>query len=325
MKVDVLIIGGSLAGAACARELARMGVDVVAFDRERFPRGKVCGGFLSPNAVACLSRLDLLDKVKRAGATDVDHARIRVDGAFVEIPFPQKGLGVSRTTLDEILAAGAPVREGIQVHGVRAVSSGFVVDSAAGPIQARIVIDAAGKLSRFTPAVVEREFGVQYCEPLERGSALDFWFFDEGYGGAVTIEGKQSNFCFLIKRDALPRYVSKPGVLVTGPLAYDRTPGEVIAIGDAAGMIDPFCGEGMHHALDSGMLAATLVARGLAGGRQFAEIRQSYELEWSRRWAAKRLLAATMRRAARFPRAVRLGLSTTPGWFLKRLWATIPS
>ena len=49
--VDVVIIGGSLAGAACVRELARRGIDAVAFERDRFPREKVCGGFLSPGAV----------------------------------------------------------------------------------------------------------------------------------------------------------------------------------------------------------------------------------------------------------------------------------
>ncbi len=187
------------------------------------------------------------------------------------------------------------------------------------------MIDAAGKLSRFTRRQAVPEFGIQYLESRSRGSMMDFWFFEDGYGGAVTIEGEQSNFSFLIKKDALSRYVSKPDCLVTGPLAYDRTPGDAIAIGDAAGMIDPFCGEGMHHALDSAMIAARLVARGLRQKRTYAEMRQSYDLEWSRRWSRKRLLIGSMRRAVGWPRAVRMGLSLNPRWFLDRLWATIPS
>ncbi len=67
MKCDVVIIGGSLAGAACARELVKSGVDAVALERDRFPRQKVCGGFLSPGAVDSLESLGVLDDVRGAG------------------------------------------------------------------------------------------------------------------------------------------------------------------------------------------------------------------------------------------------------------------
>jgi len=73
--IDVVIIGGSLAGAACARELARQGIDAVAFDRDRFPRDKVCGGFLSPGAVDLLDELDVLEAVQNE--TLESHSRSR--------------------------------------------------------------------------------------------------------------------------------------------------------------------------------------------------------------------------------------------------------
>jgi flavin-dependent dehydrogenase len=60
-KHDVVVIGGSLAGAACARELARLGIDAVAFESDHFPRPKVCGGFVSPGGVDCLEQLGVLD------------------------------------------------------------------------------------------------------------------------------------------------------------------------------------------------------------------------------------------------------------------------
>ena len=68
--VDVAIIGGSLAGAACVRELTRFGIDAVAFERDRFPREKVCGGFLSPGAIDLLDQLGTLEAVRAAGAND---------------------------------------------------------------------------------------------------------------------------------------------------------------------------------------------------------------------------------------------------------------
>src|SRR5713226_2536449 len=94
---SVVIIGGSLAGAACVRELERLGIDAVALERDCFPRAKVCGGFLSPGAVDCVERLGLLDEVRKAGAVDVRSARVRVGSVEVEIPFERPGLGISRS------------------------------------------------------------------------------------------------------------------------------------------------------------------------------------------------------------------------------------
>ena len=45
---DVLIVGGGPAGSACAWKLARSGFDVAILDRARFPRDKVCGGWITP-------------------------------------------------------------------------------------------------------------------------------------------------------------------------------------------------------------------------------------------------------------------------------------
>lgn len=323
--IDVVVIGGSLAGAACARELVRYGIDAVAFERDGFPRPKVCGGFLSPNAVDSLERLGLLETVRCAGAVEADHTCIHADGQRIDIRFRRSGLGISRSALDHILAAGAPVEQNTSVESVVEETDGFVVVTNREKVRARVVVDAAGKLSRFTRRHSVPEFGVQYIERGTRGSSLDFWFFNDGYGGAVTVEGVRSNFCFLIKKDSIGRYLSKPGRLVTGPLAYDRAAGDVIAIGDAAGMIEPFCGEGMHHALDSGILAAAVIAQGLRDNRSYAELRQAYQAEWERRWSRKRLLARWMRAGVAHPWAVRLGLGWKPHWFLSRLWATIAS
>src|SRR5205809_3705643 len=104
---DVIIIGASLAGSACVRELERSGIDAVAFERDRFPRSKVCGGFLSPGGVDCLERIGLLSTVQAAGAVAVRSAKVRVNSTEVEIPFERTGLGISRSALDEIVASGA--------------------------------------------------------------------------------------------------------------------------------------------------------------------------------------------------------------------------
>jgi flavin-dependent dehydrogenase len=146
---------------------------------------------------------------------------------------------------------------------------------------------------------------------------LDFWFFEEGYGGGVSVEGGCSNFCFLVRKDALPKYLDRHGCLVTGPLAYDRLPGEFIAIGDAAGMLDPFSGEGMRHAIETGVLAARVVARGIRRHAGYEEMKWQYESQWERRWVWNRAMGTALRRLRKH---IGAGLRLAPAWLVNRIW-----
>jgi flavin-dependent dehydrogenase len=292
---DVVVIGGSLAGSACIRELERRGIDAVAFERDRFPRNKVCGGFLSATAVADLDQLGVLEEVRAKGAVPIQKIRVRAGKAVAEIPFRKPGMGISRASLDNVLAGRSQIIQGAAVRNVERRDRGFVVGGESFEVACRIVIDAAGKLSRFTKRQRVDEFGVQYHEPGTRGDALDFWFFPEGYGGAVSVEGNRSNFCFLIKKEKVSEYIGRPDCLVTGPLAYEPITSDYVAIGDATGMVDPFCGEGMRHALETASIAAESVARGLRLGQDYSEVLRDYGYEWQRRWARRRAAAAGLR------------------------------
>jgi len=318
--VDVAIIGGSLAGAACVRELWRRGIDAAAFERDAFPREKVCGGFLSPGSVNLLGELGVLEAVRAAGAVEVRSACVRFAEAETRLELPAPGLGISRSTLDAVLAKHDGVRRAA-VRDVQRHDGGFRLQLDNEEISSRVVVDAAGKLSRFTSRIAADQFGVQFYEPRPSGDVLEFWFFRDGYGGAVTVEGGRSNACFLIRKEALQRYTSKPGCRVTGPVAYERRKSEYLAVGDAAGMIDPFCGEGMRHALDTGMVAARVVAEGLARGRSYDAMRARYDEERSARWGAKRRWGRMARSLLKYPRAAAVGLSWSPMWFLRRIWA----
>ena len=319
--VDVLIIGGSLAGSACARELTRRGVDAVAFERDRFPREKVCGGFLSPGALDLLDELRVLDSIHAAGAVPVRHSRVRMRQREVVVELPRPGLGISRKTLDSVVANHAAVRQGT-VRGVRREGNAFHVQLDDGEVSARVVIDAAGKLSRFTPRRTAPQFGVQFYETESRADVLEFWFLEDGYGGKVSVEGGRSNACILINKDARAlRDLVKPNTLVTGPLSYDGLPGNYIAIGDARGMVDPFCGEGMRHALDTGIRAATHVAHGLAHGLRYEQMRAHFEADAAQRWNRKRMLGRFVRSALNYPRLLSAGFHFKPEFWFRKLWA----
>jgi len=105
LDADVLVIGSGPAGAAAARTLGARGHHVVLVDRQRFPRDKVCGDALIPDALRALARLGLRAPVLDAGR--------RLTGLRVHAP---NGSSVTlaaelaclpRRRLDELLRAGA--------------------------------------------------------------------------------------------------------------------------------------------------------------------------------------------------------------------------
>ena len=93
-RVDVLVVGAGPAGSAAAMTLAKAGYDVLMVDRCVFPRDKVCGDALIPDAVQALERLGLKQRVLR-------HSRA-LDGVRVYAP----GGEFIDVTADTALAAG---------------------------------------------------------------------------------------------------------------------------------------------------------------------------------------------------------------------------
>ena len=75
LECDALVVGAGPAGSAAALALARRGFRVVLIDRRTFPRDKICGDALIPDALQAIAHLGLRDQL-RPLAHHVDTVRI---------------------------------------------------------------------------------------------------------------------------------------------------------------------------------------------------------------------------------------------------------
>ena len=112
-RCDVLVVGAGPAGSAAATLLARAGLDVVMVDQRSFPREKVCGDGLIPDAHAALARLGLLDEVMARAQAAQHVACIGPRGGRIDVP--GRVAVLPRQVLDDIVCRGA-VRAGARMH-----------------------------------------------------------------------------------------------------------------------------------------------------------------------------------------------------------------
>ncbi|HET8577675.1 MAG TPA: NAD(P)/FAD-dependent oxidoreductase [Methylomirabilota bacterium] len=165
---DVVIVGAGPAGSAMAVLLGERGWSVRLLDKAEFPRPKICGEYLSPEAARILDRLGVLKEVDAAGAQPLRGMRIVApDGTALAGSYPTAGtwrgyrdyaLAIPREALDRILVERArsltiDVRERHRVTGLLRDGDrviGVTGDDADGrpfETRARLVVGADGRAS----------------------------------------------------------------------------------------------------------------------------------------------------------------------------------
>jgi geranylgeranyl reductase family protein len=329
IRCDALVVGGGPAGSTCARLLRKAGWEVVVADRARFPRDKVCAGWLTPDVFPLLELSPAAYQSEGFTLQAITAFRTGVlGGRLLETRYPRiVSYAIRRCEFDTFLLRRAAVRvlENTPVETLRRTGRTWMVND---EIETPIVIGAGG---HFCPVarhmrgrpdtlrpVVAKEAEFRLDGPardgLSEAPALFFCRDMEGYGWAVR-KGDYLNVG-LGRRDsrAFSSHLRSFLALVEGGLAVAIPPdarwrghaylaagagtrplvGEgLMLIGDAAGLAFPESGEGIRPAIESGVLAAEALTS--AGSRCDSEALRSYEDAVRRRHPP----------AARSPEAVR--------------------
>jgi flavin-dependent dehydrogenase len=328
-QYQLVVIGGGPAGSAATITAARAGMRVLQLERGTLPRQRVCGEFVSAESLETLSTL-LGKHPLLESSPSISQTRLFVDDEIIIAPLAPAGASITRFDLDAALwqaaeEAGAECRQKLPVEGIESGLQ-FRVKTRDGIFEVDAVINGAGRWSNLNPLpsldTKRKQLGVKaHFREFAPTPSVDLYFFDGGYCGVQPVGDNVVNVCAVVKASvakSLPEvFTLHPELLLrsrgwkeifppvnTSPLVFRKPQpvlNQVFQVGDAAGFIDPFVGDGISLALRSGVMAA----RALIGSTDLSAALQRYERQYAAELSSPFTAASQLRKLLRMPRPLR--------------------
>ncbi len=325
---DVLVAGGGPAGAVCAAACARAGLSVAVIERAVFPREKVCGDCLNPGCWRVLDALGLRHAVMVQEHAQLDWVEIGFGSRKpVRAALPAAGtrreIALARHLLDTVLldharSLGAEIFQGTQVRQANRSTKGWQVISDTGDFHGKWLVAADGRNSTvcrhlgILPGTLRDRVALQtYARLLpEAAGAVGLRVLPMGYCGYADIGGGRLNLClvgrperltalrqwatgvFRLDAETVWRNISPIERGTVAPAA-DR----LLLVGDAARVVEPFTGEGIRYAMESGWLAAQC----LTSIKDPGEVTAAYIHHWHGIYRGRLWVNAFARTAVKHP------------------------
>jgi flavin-dependent dehydrogenase len=290
---EVLIVGGGPAGSTAAWKLRRAGADVLVLDRERFPRLKLCAGWITPEVVRELG-MDVASYPHRL----LTFPRLRVHVGRLQLPVACVQHSIRRYEFDAWLLerSGAPVEQHTVRH-IAADGDGYVIDDAyrcrylvgAGgtrcPVYRELFRELNPRASELQLVTLEHEIQYEWRDP-----DCHLWFFAQGLPGYSWYVPKERGW-LNVGIGAIAERLKRTGQDIRAHFAHlasqlesHLTPGaqfdpsgysyylrgrvdvvrrdNAFITGDAAGLASRDLGEGIGPAIRSGLRAAQTILEG---------------------------------------------------------------
>jgi flavin-dependent dehydrogenase len=249
--------------------------------------------------------------------------------------------------LERARAAGAQLRFGVKVDRVdlAGAQARLATSGDGSEVTARVVVGADGLhsvVARSAGVTRRAPLGPRaaltfHLADIERDRDARMITFDDGYIGIAPVPGDRVNVGIVLGRSWLARLRNEGGVALAqaicarilprapfapgGMSVLDRVAGvtplghavsrragaEWLLVGDAAGFLDPFTGEGLHRAIVSAELAATTIEDVLAGrtGSRLADYDRAMRSSFAAKDLVSRIVQAFLARPRLFEYAAR--------------------
>ena len=336
-NLDVLIIGGGLAGLTGAIHLSKKGLKVTLIEKSDYPRHKVCGEYISNEILPYLTWLGA--DVSPLNPTNITEFEFSAqNGKTAKTKLPLGGFGISRYALDDFLYQKA-VANGCTiiketVNDVSYSTDLFTVKTPNQTLSAKIVLGAFGKRSTLDQ-VLSRNFISKKSPWLAVKAHYSGDFpndvvalhnFNGGYCGVSKVENDVINVCYLADYATFKKYKNieeyqqnvlyknkqlknlfenyhpvfdKP--LTISQISFDKkqpVENHILMIGDTAGLIHPMCGNGMAMAIHSAKIASELILDYYTGKIDSRELlEKKYTKEWKNNFAKRLLMGRLLAKA----------------------------
>lgn len=334
-SAQVAIIGASVAGAACAIELAKKDIPVLILDRYIFPRRKACGEGLSHLATEYLKRLGIsAELLDRSGATLYGYhfASPRPSSVNCPITSPKiRGWGISRSVLDTALVARLqelPAATVVTEETVRALvrnQHSWELVTKSSRITASFVVVASGA----NPQAICRSYIKETHRPSSRVGLTSYGLLRKPANlRAVTLIpfangeiyitplGGQTINVSVVGEPEFVQWCRDPRKLEASinestncevaledtsfgaghfGARHESLDPFLYLIGDAYESFDPLCGLGMTHALASGIFAAEAISAIVLERKNPANAQTSYQQAHEKVASRIRLSSAAIR------------------------------
>jgi flavin-dependent dehydrogenase len=235
---DIAVIGAGVAGSTAAVLLAQRGLRVILIDKGSYPRQKVCGEFLSPEAIDVLCRAGVWPRIEAYHPPRIDGFTLTAGSRETRQRLSAPGYGVSRWLLDQTLweyaqQVGVTTQERCTVtQATGDFHQGYCLTvqhrgASAPPIRARAVLCAAGRqwqprgqAKTWIGGERRRFVGLKaHFQGICLDRHVELHTIRHGYCGMVEVTGGVTNICCWTRAQALRRAGGIPDRFLSSALA----------------------------------------------------------------------------------------------------------